>query len=204
MGANLAGLPLGRPSRWIVDFSSISLESAERYLLPFNHLKEHVRPERLANSNTDLHASWWQHWRPRPAMRKALEKLPFYFAVPEVSKWFIFLECEASWLSGNNCRPVASKDYYLLGLLTSSVHRLWVNNQKSTLKGDTRYNHKTCFETFPFPQLVTAEQAEAIRQQMVELNDYRNSWMVEQQKGITAYPFRGRDSSRRTSALLNP
>lgn len=32
---------------------------------------------------------------------------------------------------------------------------------------------------------MTAGQAEAIRQQMVELNDYRNGWMVEQQKGIT-------------------
>jgi hypothetical protein len=55
----------------------------------------------------------------------------------------------------------------------------------STLKGDTRYTPSTVFETFPFPQQVTAEQAEAIRQQMIELNDYRNGWMVEQQKGIT-------------------
>ena len=57
--------------------------------------------------------------------------------------------------------------------------------QKGTLKGDIAYTHDTCFETFPFPQQVTAEQAEAIRQQMNELNDYRNAWMVEQQKGIT-------------------
>jgi hypothetical protein len=55
----------------------------------------------------------------------------------------------------------------------------------STLKGDTRYTPSTVFETFPFPQQVTVEQAEAIRQQMIELNEYRNAWMVEQQKGIT-------------------
>jgi hypothetical protein len=57
--------------------------------------------------------------------------------------------------------------------------------QKSTLGTTTRYTNDTCFENFPFPQQVTAEQAEAIRQQMIELNDYRNTWMVEQQKGIT-------------------
>ena len=57
--------------------------------------------------------------------------------------------------------------------------------QKSTLEDRIAYTNEKCFSTFPFPQLVNAEQAEAICQQMVELNDYRNSWMVEQRKGIT-------------------
>lgn len=45
--------------------------------------------------------------------------------------------------------------------------------------------HDTCFETFPFPQQVTVHQADAIRQQMIQLNDYRNTWMADNQKGIT-------------------
>lgn len=76
-------------------------------------------------------------------------------------------------------------DGYVLGIVTSSVHRAWIFAQKSTIKGDTRYTHTTCFNTFPFPQLLTADQAAAIRQQMIELNDYRDDWMVNQQKGIT-------------------
>jgi hypothetical protein len=70
-------------------------------------------------------------------------------------------------------------------LLTSSVHRTWIRAKKSTIKGDTRYTPTSVFETFPFPQVVTADQAEAIRQQMVTLKDFRNAWMVEHQKGIT-------------------
>ena len=80
---------------------------------------------------------------------------------------------------------VASDDFYILALLTSDVHRQWMHAQKGTLEDRTAYTHDTCFETFPFPQQVTAIQAEAIRQQMIGLNDYRNAWMVEQQKGIT-------------------
>ena len=88
-------------------------------------------------------------------------------------------------LPGDSTTIVATDDRYILGIVTSSVHRAWIFSQKSTIKGDTRYTHTTCFNTFPFPQLLTAEQAEAIRKQMTELNDYRNTWMVEQQKGIT-------------------
>ena len=80
---------------------------------------------------------------------------------------------------------LASQDFYVLGILTSRIHMEWMHAQKGTLRGDIAYTHDTCFETFPFPQKVTAQQAEAIRQQMIELNDYRNAWMVEAQKGIT-------------------
>ncbi len=75
--------------------------------------------------------------------------------------------------------------HFVLGIVTSGAHRSWIHAQKSTLKADIRYSHDTCFESFPFPQQATAEQAEEIRQQMVVLNDYRNAWMVENQKGIT-------------------
>lgn len=118
-------------------------------------------------------------------MRKALAGQSFYIGVPEVSKWAIFLRCPIAWLPSNLVKVVSSGDLYVLGVLTSFPHRLWVNATKSTLKGDIRYTPTTCFETFPFPQQVTAEQAEAIRQQMIELDEYRNAWMVEQQKGIT-------------------
>jgi hypothetical protein len=185
MGANLAKRPLAKPDRWIIDFGTMPLEESEKYKLPFDHLLEHVKPERLRKKNKELHARWWLHWRPRPAMRAALSQLEYYFAVPEVSKWAVFVRCESSWLCGNKNKVVASDDFYVLGLLTSDVHRQWMHAQKGTLEDRTAYTHDTCFETFPFPQQATAEQAEAIRQQMIELNDYRNGWMVEQQKGIT-------------------
>jgi hypothetical protein len=60
-----------------------------------------------------------------------------------------------------------------------------MHSQKGTLKGDIAYTHDSCFETFPFPQFITLEQAESIRQAMTELNGYRNAWMIVKQKGIT-------------------
>ncbi|MFN7629782.1 MAG: DNA methyltransferase [Cyanobacteriota bacterium] len=185
MGYNLAQNPLGKPDRWIVDFGTLGLEEAEMFPLPFQHLKEYVRPERLANKNKDLHAKWWLHWRPRPAMRSAISAHAFYFAVGEVSKWAIFIPCEKTWLPGNKNKAVASDDFYVLGLLTSSVHRQWMHAQKGTLKGDIAYTHDTIFESFPFPQTVAPELVQQIRQAMTTLNDYRNELMVAKNWGIT-------------------
>jgi SAM-dependent methyltransferase len=177
--------PLTAARRWIIDFNDLPLESAEKFILPYLHLRETVRPERLANKNQDLHRLWWQHWRPRPAMRNALNRVKCMLVIPRHSKWIIPVRIDKGILPNSSLIAIACDDHYVQGLLTSSLHRNWVAATASTLEDRTRYTPSTVFETFPFPQQVTAEQAEAIRQQMTELNDYRNAWMVEQQKGIT-------------------
>jgi SAM-dependent methyltransferase len=184
-GSNLAKTPSGVPAKWIIDFGDRDLEDAEAYRLPFERVATEVRPKRLLARRDHVRLYWWRHQERRPAMKKVLAKLRYYFAVPEVSKWAIFIQCDLRWLPGNKAKVLGVEDFYVLGLLTSSVHRQWMHAQKGTLKGDIAYTHDTCFETFPFPQQATVQHAEAIRQQMIGLNEYRNCWMVEHQKGIT-------------------
>ena len=185
MGTNLAKKPLGQPDRWIIDFDDKELEEAEAYELPFEQVKRLVRPVRMENRRKTTRENWWRYGEKRPAMRAAVLDFPYYFAVPRVSKWAFFVRFEKDWLPGEKNVVLASDDFYVLGLLTSEVHRKWMHSQKGTLKGDIAYTHDTCFETFPFPQLVTVQQAEAIRRAMSELNDFRNTWMIEKQSGIT-------------------
>ena len=184
-GGNLTKTPGCMPNTWIIDFRNRSLEEAEEYQEPFERVVELVKPVRLKKRREHVRLFWWKHQERRQAMRDAISSLGFYMGVPEVSKWAVFVVCQKDWLPGNKVKVVASDDLYVLGLLTSSTHRTWMHSQKGTLKGDIAYTHDTCFETFPFPQLVTAQQAEAIRVAMTELNDYRNGWMVEKQSGIT-------------------
>lgn len=185
MGSNLAKRPLGDPDRWIIDFADRTLEEAETYPLPFAQVKELVRPERQENRRETTRVNWWRYGEKRPAMRAAIDPLSGYFAVPRVSKWAIFIPMQQRWLPGDLNVVLASDDVYVLGLLTSSVHRQWMHAQKSTLEDRTRYTHDTCFETFPFPQLVTAELAGTIRQAMTALSAYRNTLMLERSWGIT-------------------
>ena len=182
---DLTDIPHAIPRRWIIDFNDMSIEEAELYTRPFAQVQSLVKPARLTNRRDTTRLYWWKFGEKRPAMRERITQVGGYFCIPRHSKWFIPLVADPNWLPGDSTTVVVSTDSYIHGIITSLPHRVWVEAQKSTLKGDTRYTHTSCFETFPFPQLVTAEQAEAIRQAMTELNDYRNGWMTEKQKGIT-------------------
>lgn len=182
---SLTKSPRGKPQRWIIDFNDMSLEDASNYNFPLERIKTTVKPERENNRRKVTRVNWWKFGEKRPAMREAIAPLSFYFAVPRVSKWFIFLPAKSNWLPADSTNVVASDDFYILGILTSKVHRLWVKAQSSTLKGDTRYTHKTCFETFPFPQTPAEETVAQIRATAEKLHQYRSEEMEAKQWGIT-------------------
>lgn len=174
-----------KPSRWIIDFNDMSLEDSSDYQLPFGYIKTHVKPERDINRNNKSKKYWWLFQRHRPEMRKSLTNLSCYFVVPRLSKWYVFLPAKTNWLPNDSTVIVASDDFYILGILTSKIHRLWVQKQSSTLKGDTRYTHKTCFETFAFPQIQNKKVIEKIRNKTIELHQYRTEQMEKKQWVIT-------------------
>jgi SAM-dependent methyltransferase len=188
---DLTDIPNGLPSRWIIDFNDMSFEEAITYKLPFKHLELTVQAERKSNRRDVTRINWWKYGEKRPLMRESLASLSCYFIAPSHSTWFIFLPAQSDWLPNNSITVITSDDFYVLGILTSKVHRLWVKAQSSTLKGDTRYTHNSCFETFPFPQLdpntsIKEKQAfEKIRATMQELHQYRSKEMESKQWGIT-------------------
>jgi hypothetical protein len=185
MGKNLAKNPHGKPDRWIIDFDLMTLEQASEYRLPFERLRSTIPKERANNRNQKLKDYWWQYEGKRIEMRKSLAHLSYCFAVPRVSKWAIFIPLPNKWLAGDKSVIVASDDFYILGILTSSLHRIWMHAQKSTLKADIAYTHNTCFETFPFPPRCSEKQKEAIRQATLQLHEYRTEQMEKRQWGIT-------------------
>ncbi|MEY3870356.1 MAG: hypothetical protein RLZZ338_4250, partial [Cyanobacteriota bacterium] len=185
MGANLAKNPQGKPERWIIDFNDMSLENASEYKLPFNHVKTHVKPERDKNRRETTRLNWWKYGEKRPAMRKNLASLLYGFAVPRVSKWAIFIPFPSNWLAGDKSVVVTCDDFYVLGILTSSTHRIWMHAQKSTLGATIAYTHNTCFETFPFPQNCPEKTKTEIRVAMEAIHDYRTEQMEHKQWGIT-------------------
>ena len=182
---DLTEKPHGNPSRWIIDFNDMCLEDASNYKFPFEHLKNTVKPERDNNRDKKAKQYWWRFLRPRPAMRKEIQGLSCYFLVPRHSKWFIFIPTNTNWLPADSTTVVTSDDFYVLGILTSGVHRSWIKAQSSTLKGDTRYTHTTCFETFPFPQTPNKNIVQQIRAKAIELHEYRSQQMEKKQWGIT-------------------
>lgn len=184
-GSNLARLPHCLPDRWIIDFRDMSIEEVSSFTLPFEHVRTYVKPEREKNREAVMREKWWRFKRTNEAMRSALEKSKEFLTVPRVSKWTIFVPAPSSWLPGDSTNVISSGDFYILGILTSTIHRKWTLAQGSTLKGDTRYTPRTCFETFPFPQTSTPAIVQQIRDKSLELHEYRSGQMEQKQWGIT-------------------
>ena len=182
---DLTNVPCSKPIQWIIDFQNMNIEEASQYKTLFEHIKLNVKPERENNRESILKEKWWRFKRTNEAMRSAIRDLRFYFIIPRHSKWFIFVLAESNWLPADSTNVVASDDLYVLGILTSNIHRLWVKVQSSTLEDRTRYTHNTCFETFPFPQIVSENIVQSISEKTKELNNYRSAQMVNNNWGIT-------------------
>jgi N-6 DNA Methylase len=152
-----------RGDTWVIDFAGRSEAEASRYLVPFAHVVEKVRPVRASNKRDVYRLKWWIHAEPRPAMRRALAPFPRYLATSIVAKHRAFVWCGARDLPSGRLVVVASDQDWMYGLLNSAAHVTWAARAGSTHgKGnDLTYTSTTCFETFPFPQWTADTQARA-------------------------------------------
>ena len=165
---------------WAIDFGvDMSEFEAALYEAPFEYVKSVVKPTRINNRMRRRAEKWWLHGAPAKTMRQKLSTLPRYIATPKVSKHRFFVWLVADMLPSNTVIAFASDDDYIFGVLSSSIHELWVRNVGSQLResesGGT-YTPTTCFQTFPFPR-PTDEQREEIAEAARELNRLREGWL---------------------------
>ena len=168
-------------NHWIIDFSvSLTEAEAKEYLIPYEHLVQHVKPVRAKVRNKRERELWWLHARPAPDMRAALKQLTRYLATSNVSKHRIFAWLPSSVLPSHSLTVIARDDDYTLGVLHSSAHEVWASRQGTSLEDRPRYTPSTCFETFPFPRPTDAQKAEVekwakylhtVRSQLLEGDD---------------------------------
>lgn len=170
---------------YVIDFAGKSIEEAANYREPFARVKSTVKPLRDKKKEKAIREKWWLFERPRVSLRKALNGLSCYFAISQISKYTNFRSFDISILPCEATMIVASDDFFILGILNSKVHLDWVEAQRSTLKGDTRYTNTTCFETFPFPQKPTEKHKEEVRKVMGELETFRVDLAKTRDKKIT-------------------
>lgn len=171
------GLDITRRPRdmWIIDFGcDMPEEDAALYEMPFEYVKQHVRPERLRNNRTSYRERWWLHVEPRPAMRAALRGVARFMVTTTVSKHRVFGWIRGGSLPDHQLIVFAIDEDYVFGVLHSHPHEAWALGLASALEDRPRYTPTTCFETFPFPD-PTPEQREAIAAAARALHETRQS-----------------------------
>jgi hypothetical protein len=149
----------------VIDLFGLTAEEVRtRFPAVYQHVFDHVKPERDQNNRPTYRDNWWIHGEPRANFRPALNDLRRYIATVETSKHRFFVFLDASILPDNMLVNIASSDAYVLGVLSSRIHVAWALAAGGRLGfgNDPRYNKTRCFDPFPFPD-ASEPQRERIR-----------------------------------------
>jgi len=154
---NAADLVRRSSDTWVVNFGERAEGESALYELPFEHVVENVKSERLASSLASHRQFWWRHHRSRPEIRSHLRRLQRYIVTPVVSKHRVFAWMHRSVWPSNLLDAVLRDDDVTFGLLHGRAHELWALRLGTWLGvgNDPRYTPSTTFETFPFPEGLT-------------------------------------------------
>jgi len=120
---DIADAPAAAPRRWIIDFGTRPLEQAMRYPKSLAIVRRDVKPGR--ENRPELLTRWWQFWRPRPEMRRAVAGRERFICSTLTGKRLLFVWAEASWCPSNAVGVLAFDDDYAMGVLTSRAHGAW-------------------------------------------------------------------------------
>ncbi|MBT0774288.1 hypothetical protein KIH74_35420 [Kineosporia sp. J2-2] len=139
------------PSRWVVDFADSSMEKAARYTQPFKHLSNSVKGERATKAKAVRDWPWWQFWRARPKLRKALSDLDEVLVIALVSKTVMPMRVPSDQVFSHMLGVFATSSHTDQAVLSSSLHQTWAIKYGSGMRADPRYTPSDVFETFPRP-----------------------------------------------------
>lgn len=136
----------------VIDLFGLPQEQVRlQYPEVYQHVLEHVKPERDTNRNKDIRERWTEFGRPRSELRPALKNLPRYIATVETTKHRVFQFLDASILPDNRLVCFALSDAVHLSVLSSRLHVCWALHTGGSLEDRPIYTKSDGFDPFPFP-----------------------------------------------------
>jgi hypothetical protein len=167
----------------VLDLYGLSEHQAlDSFSAIYDFLISHVRVDRQQSRRKAYREKWWIFVEPRPDLRRAIANLHRYIVTPEVAKFRPFVFVEGPVLPDASLYVIATTDAYILGVLSSSIHRSWVlaPGVGGTLENRPRYHNSRCFDVFPFPAATKAQQ-QAIRNLAEQLDAHRKRVLAAHQ-----------------------
>ncbi|HUD52406.1 class I SAM-dependent DNA methyltransferase [Parvibaculum sp.] len=142
----------------------------------YQHLLEHVRPDRVVNRDIKLVQNWWKFRRSNEVYRNAVRGLTRYIATPETAKHRLFQFVTGDTLCEHGTIGFGWSDPEGLAMLSSKIHILWTLEVGGTLEDRPRYNKTRCFDPFPFP-----DPSDALKARLRDLGERLDAFRKERQ-----------------------
>lgn len=144
-------------TRWIIDFGEMSLDAAKEFNLPFAHLYEKVRPERMKKDEgryPRMVKEWWKFWHARNGLYDGIKakNIQRVLVRARVSDFHIIQFLPADIVYTEQLAVFLLSDWADFSILQSSFHDAWARLYSSSLGNGMRYIPSDCFDTFPMPK----------------------------------------------------
>jgi hypothetical protein len=150
------GRDIAQSSRdmFVIDFALRSEEEARQYVVPFQIVRDRVKPERDSNNDRRTRERWWAFGRNRDEFRPALGALSRYIVTVDTARHRYFIFVDRDLVVDDKLVAIASADSSVLGVLSSRIHVAWADAVGTRLGvgNDPVYVKTRCFDAFPFPQ----------------------------------------------------
>ena len=186
----------GRPTRYIIDLGGHDAVSILKFKGAADYVKKHVLPEIIAKARSasaknvtgrEGHIDkWWEMWRPRAQMKRAIARVRRFVVCSGVTKRPIFVLVSKSILPDHAVYAFTFEDDYSFGILQSSAHWQWFVAKCSKLTERFRYTPESVYDTFPWPQEPTKKQIRAVAEAAIEVRQVRNDALKDIRGGLRA------------------
>ncbi|WDV56019.1 hypothetical protein PV963_39625 [Streptomyces coeruleorubidus] len=183
-GQDLNASPTCQGDRWVINFHEWSEEKARSYPKAFAKLLEDVKPEcekKDPKSYAGLMDHWWQYWRPRGEMTRALRDLSRCIVLTRVSKSVMPVMVPTGQVFSDRLVVFTSDDPGLLAVLSGASHYWWALDRSATMKADLLYSPSDVFDP-----LVRPASSKNLRVIGARLDEYRRDLMIARNMGLTA------------------
>ncbi|MGK3939579.1 DNA methyltransferase [Streptomyces caeruleatus] len=182
-GQNLNSSPTFDAERWVINFREWPEGKARSYPLAFAKLLTEVKPEcekKDPKSYAGLMDRWWQYWRPRGELTRALAELDQCIVMTRHTHTVMPALVSTGQIFSEATVVFASSDPALLALLSGACHYWWALDHGSTIKGDLRYTPTDVFETIVRPPLNARLRAAGM-----QMDAHRRDLMIARNMGLT-------------------
>ncbi|MEH2562491.1 hypothetical protein [Bradyrhizobium sp. AZCC 2289] len=185
-GTDIVRSPRGK---WIIDFGERAEAEASLFELPFEYLREIVKPFRSTNRDRQRRENWWRLGRSGADLKSATSRLNRFMVTPRVAKHRLFAWVTAPMLPDTRLVAIARNDDTTFGIIHSRFHEAWSLRLGGWhgVGNDPQYTPSLGFETFPFPEGLTPNipaegyehdpRAQEIAKAAKRLHELRNVWL---------------------------
>ncbi len=177
--------PCGRFDRYMIDFTTKSLEEARAWPMLMRIIEEKVRPARENDKRGTYKTYWWRPGESGAALYAALVGMERCLVAANVTKHLTFSFQSTRIFFAQTLYVFPLDAHSSFAVLQSRIHEPWARLLSSSLEDRLRYSASDCFETFPFPKPDPRTVIDALEDVGQRLYDARAKYMVDENVGLT-------------------